>query len=192
MLTKATHAINTLHNITIQMFLYVYIYIYIYILGVYIGTKKRTVRFSTHGLASTRTPVQLKSDNASAIWFAINNMWNKQDSANVCFCWWMRILASQYITTTAKKKKNLRSCSMRVYSGIWAFIPSSPGCWWRENIPWKSHTGPCLILFLSLLYCIYLCCCLSLDRLFLFSLFYSIVFPQELYQNSDSKTVIQP
>ncbi len=27
MLTKATHAINTLHNITIQMLLYVYIYI---------------------------------------------------------------------------------------------------------------------------------------------------------------------
>ncbi len=25
--------------------------------------------------------------------------------ANVCFCWWMCILASQYITTTAIKKK---------------------------------------------------------------------------------------
>ncbi len=35
--------------------------------------KTRTERFSTHGSARTRTAVQLKSDNASVIWFVINN-----------------------------------------------------------------------------------------------------------------------
>ncbi len=50
--------------------------------------------------------------------------------ANVCFCWWMHILVSQYITTTAMKKKKKRgqtihSCSMRVpYAGLWAVIYS--------------------------------------------------------------------
>ncbi len=48
--------------------------------------------------------------------------------ANVCFCWWMRILASQYITITAMKKKSgqtIHSCSMRVpYAGLWAVIYS--------------------------------------------------------------------
>ncbi len=47
----------------------IYIYIYIYIRG---GTV-RGINPEPPGSASARTAVQLKSDNASAIWFVINN-----------------------------------------------------------------------------------------------------------------------
>ncbi len=120
------------------------------ILGTVHWKNPNCVRFSTHGSARARTAVQLKSDNVSAIWFVINNMWNKQGSANVCFCWCMCILASQYITTTAMKEEKsgqtIHSCSMRVYAGIWAFIPSSPGCWWRTSTgeTWTAHVDICV------------------------------------------------
>ncbi len=47
---------------------------HLHILGVErFAEKNLTVQFSTHGSARARTAVQLKSDNASAIWFVINN-----------------------------------------------------------------------------------------------------------------------
>ncbi len=78
--------------------------------------RNRTVRFSTHGSPRSRTVVQLKSDNL-ALWFVINNTEKKQGLANVCFCWWMRIQSSQYITTTVMRNQQrgqtIHSCSMR-------------------------------------------------------------------------------
>ncbi len=35
--------------------------------------KTRTLRFFTHGSGRARTAAQFKSDNASVIWFVINN-----------------------------------------------------------------------------------------------------------------------
>ncbi len=44
-----------------------------YIRGGTVCGKKLTLRFFTHGSGRARTAAQFKSDNASVIWFVINN-----------------------------------------------------------------------------------------------------------------------